>query len=47
MGMIIMSLYFSSELRDEPESAFVVLEEAFRTEVLAKKCMETGTTIYI
>ena len=29
--------YFSSELPDDPDAAFVVLEEAFRTEVLAKK----------
>jgi hypothetical protein len=49
MGRIIMRHddYFSSELPDDPDAAFVVLEEAFRTEVLAKKCTETGTTIHI
>jgi hypothetical protein len=37
-GRIIMSHddYFSSELPDDPDAAFVVLEEAFRMEVLAK-----------
>ena len=37
--------YFSSELPDDPDAAFVVLEEAFRTEVLAKK-MHGDTDYY-